>query len=648
MSQLVIQVNKMKNPRTLRKGYGLPEYLAFCNIRSAMRPVIRAEGYVVALVRPPDANATAYFRAADAVLRRGDRWKSVGLVEFDPLKPKNSMTAIDEALQETKVIILFPSLAAIPDFVRVAADLIVELQAPSLRQIKGVFRWWHRSRLSDEQAERLLALDTDLQRAVARPGRSVGRMLAHLVMRAKETAARPLPESANTEIALRLETMSGYGAARDWGVDLARDITDWKAGLIPWSDVDGGLLLSGPPGVGKTIFAEALANTCGVELVTASAARWQSRGHLGDMQRAMFRSFEDARAAAPAILFIDEIDSFTDRDREESRNASYVRQVINAFLECLDGTVDREGVVVVGACNNPAVIDGAILRPGRLDQHVRLGYPDAEARKGILRMHLRGDLADDDLSRFAEESVGMSGADIAQVVRLARRVARRHRRAIVIDDVLGSLPGRVSLSLEVRRKVAIHELGHAVIAVSTGTGKLWGVSIESRISNDVDRQILGGAVLTPDDWQARDRQSYLDNICILLGGIAAEQVLLGQHSDGASSDLDHATRLAVVIDRHLGMNGLLHSWPAGLDEQRIDEARRYDAALMVRVEKILVEQLDRARNIIQSRRWQIERLLLELVDRGSLSGAEIEETLWVEDKIPLPATPKTRRKIRNR
>lgn len=263
-------------------------------------------------------------------------------------------------------------------------------------------------------------------------------------------------------------------------------------------------------------------------------------------------------------------------------------------------------------------------------------------------MHLRGDLADDDLSRFAEESVGMSGADIAQVVRLARRVARRHRRALVIDDVLGSLPGRVTLSPEVRRKVAIHELGHAVIAVSTGSRKLWGVSIESRISNDVDRQILGGAVLTPDDWQARDRKTYLDNICILLGGIAAEQVLLGQHSDGASSDLDHATRLAVVIDRHLGMNGLLHSWPAGLDEQRIDEARRYDAALMARVEKILVEQLDRARNIIQSRRWQIECLLLDLVDRGSLSGAEIEEALWVEDKIPLPPTPKTRRKIRNR
>ncbi|HEX5933223.1 MAG TPA: hypothetical protein VFY63_03575, partial [Pseudorhizobium sp.] len=193
MSQLVIQVDKMKNPRTLRKGYGLPEYLAFCNIRSAMRPVIRAEGYVVALVRPPDADATAYFRAADAVLRRGDRWKSVGLVEFDPLKPKNSMTAIDEALQETKVIVLLPNLAAIPDFVRVAADLVVELQPPSLRQIKGVFRWWHGSRLSDEQAELLLALDTDLQRAVARPGRSVGRMLAHLVMRAKETAARPQP-----------------------------------------------------------------------------------------------------------------------------------------------------------------------------------------------------------------------------------------------------------------------------------------------------------------------------------------------------------------------------------------------------------------------------------------------------------------------
>ncbi|NEJ90009.1 AAA family ATPase [Rhizobium leguminosarum] len=115
---------------------------------------------------------------------------------------------------------------------------------------------------------------------------------------------------------------------------------------------------------------------CDVELVVASAARRQSKGHLGDMQRAMFKSFDDAKKKAPAVLFIDEVDSFTDRDREQSRNASYVRQVINSFLECLDGTAGREGVVVVGACNNPKVMDAAILRPG---WHTRTRKPAWES-----------------------------------------------------------------------------------------------------------------------------------------------------------------------------------------------------------------------------------------------------------------------------
>lgn len=145
----------------------------------------------------------------------------------------------------------------------------------------------------------------------------------------------------------------------------------------------------------------------------------------------------------------------------------------------------------------------------------------------------------------------------------------------------------------------------------------------------------------------RSKQTYLDNIAILLGGMAAEQVFLGEHGDGVTSDLDDATRIAMILDRHLGMNGVLNAWPTSFDIRMINDVRRHDSALLRRIEPILQEQLARAKTIIESRRTQISGLWLDLIDRGSLSGHEIEEKLWLENKIPMP-TPRMRRKIRQR
>lgn len=554
------------------------------------------------------------------------------------------------ALEEERVFLIFPDEQSIPVFARLAADAVVALDPPSISQMKGVFRALHGASLTDLQAELFLLLDEDLQRAVARPGRSVGRMLAQLVMRPEQPRNEQTPyprRSDEDDEPLTLESMSGYGEAKEWGLQLAQDLKDWRDGLIPWHDVDRGLLLSGPPGVGKTIFAEALANTCGADLIVGSAARWQARGHLGDMQKAMFKAFETARKSAPSILFVDEIDSFTDREDDNGHNGSYVRQVINAFLECLDGTVDREGVVVVGACNNPAVIDPAILRSGRLDHHVQLPLPDAESRVGILRHHLQGELENEDFSEFADDSFGLTGSDIARCVRLARRVARRDRRALTIKDLMGSLPGRVALSEKFRWALAIHELGHAVVAVATGARKVMGVSIESRASATLMRQSLGGAVMEGGEVANNSRQFYLDNIAIHLGGMAAEQVFLGEHGDGVSSDLDGATRLAIILDRHLGMNGLLHAWPAGVDEKLIDSARRFDSQLLKRIEPVLQEQLARAKTIVESYRTSMEGLWLELIGAGHLTGQQIVDGLKPDDVIDMP-TPKRRRKGRQR
>ncbi len=141
--------------------------------------------------------------------------------------------------------------------------------------------------------------------------------------------------AADRTKSIRLEELHGYGEARQWGLELARDLTRYRRGEIAWTDVEPGLLLSGPTGVGKTRFAQALCDHLWRALIHGSYARWQSAGHQGEMLAAMREAFEMAKAAAPAILLIDELDSFESRATEDSHSRTYTRQVVNGFLECL-------------------------------------------------------------------------------------------------------------------------------------------------------------------------------------------------------------------------------------------------------------------------------------------------------------------------
>lgn len=158
--------------------------------------------------------------------------------------------------------------------------------------------------------------------------------------------------------------------------------------------------------MGKTVFAQALAKSCDVHLVLGSIGRWQAKGHLGDMLKAMRAAFDEARARVPSIMFLEEIDAVGDREKFSDHNAQYCTEVVNALLECIDGAEGREGVVVVGACNHPHKIDAALTRAGRLDRHIRIPLPDRKGREGILRWHLAGALVDADLSDVSERTEG--------------------------------------------------------------------------------------------------------------------------------------------------------------------------------------------------------------------------------------------------
>lgn len=346
-----------------------------------------------------------------------------------------------------------------------------------------------------------------------------------------------------------LADLHGYGEARDWGLALADDLRRWKAGEIAFSDCESSLLLSGPPGCGKTQFALALGRTTGLPVLTGSLGQWQAarEGHLGHTLAAM-RTFFDAARRAPCIALIDELDSFGDRSTFADSHTNYSSQVVNALLEILSGAVSLEGVVVVCTTNHPERVDPAIRRSGRLDRHIRIPPPDVEALKGIFRHHLRNDLPGIDLGPLAGQALGLTGADVATVVRRGRSLARRRSGgALSVADLRAGIDGEnTPLGEAMRRRASVHEAGHAVAALALGS--VHSIALSVRATGGLTE------ILRSDAPYSATEEDFTCALVVTLAGRAAEEVVFGDVSAGAAADLQAATQAAALMETRYGFS----------------------------------------------------------------------------------------------
>ncbi|HEX2987842.1 MAG TPA: ATP-dependent zinc metalloprotease FtsH [Chloroflexota bacterium] len=402
-----------------------------------------------------------------------------------------------------------------------------------------------------------------------------------------------------------------------------------------------GALLVGPPGTGKTLLAKAVAGEAGVPFFSISGSEFVEM-YVGVGASRVRDLFSRARRSAPCIVFIDEIDA-VGRHRGSGMRHGHGgnderEQTLNQILVEMDGFDGRSGVVVLAATNRPDVLDEALLRPGRFDRQVTIDSPDIRGRKAILAIHARGKPISNEVSldTLARQTPGFSGADLANLLNEAAILAaRRGRKSIARADAEEAIdrciagPQRKSrvISEKERQITAYHELGHALVATSLpNCDPVHKVTI-------IGRGRAGGFTqfLPTEDRSLWTRSQFIDTMASILGGHAAEELVFGEVTTGASNDIEKATELAQRMVCNYGMSERFG--PISLmksDSSRSSsEPRMLSDDLSRDIDREIHQLIDDARNrakeLLASRRETLESLTALLLERETLSGEEFRE-----------------------
>lgn len=520
------------------------------------------------------------------------------------------------------------------DVFRTIAEAVIEVH-PEKHHLQAAARIARGVHLSDHLADDLIAHNISSLSIAFRGNRPLKAALGMLEALAVAEASITPKRRDDAEIP-PLEEMSGYGEAKKWGLELAHDLKDWSAGALAWSDVDRGVLLLGGPGTGKTIFAKALARSCGATFVECSLSKTQALGHLGDMLGGINKAFREAQKNTPAILFLDEFDGVGNRETLSRHAPEYATQVITGLLELMDGSEKRDGVVIIAACNRLETIDRAFLRPGRLERVIEILPPDHSSRKAIFSQHLMSALPEDDLNEIGRLTEGWTGAELERLARDCRRAARRTGKALDAKQVESTISNTFAkVSERELERFAVHEAGHVVAAyVISGVVATEVVIREYGKTTNGYRVESGGQTTLPvADTGFQVRSDYLDKIAVLLAGHAAEKLFFDEASDGAGlvtgSDLEQATMVAarLVASSGLAKNLVFRAERTDTDLRRI---LREDPKFTRACDTILRAQSRRAHHVLGQHESILRAISAELGRRKSLARKEIKRLLTLK------------------
>jgi cell division protease FtsH len=451
----------------------------------------------------------------------------------------------------------------------------------------------------------------------------------------------------------RFADVAGYdGAKREVSevVDFLKDPDKYRrAGAIG----PRGVLMVGPPGTGKTLLARAVAGEAEVAFLALTGSSFVEL-FVGVGAARVRDLFNDARKRAPAIIFIDEIDAIGGRRGAGVFSTNDEReQTLNQLLAEMDGFDPATGVVVMAATNRPESLDPALLRPGRFDRTVEIPLPNLIERRAILAVHTKDKhLAPDvDLAVVARGTPGFSGADLANLVNEAAIVAvRGNREVLTAADfdgardriLLGRREASNALMPDEKRSVAVHESGHTLVAALADHS-----DPVAKVTILPAGMALGVTEQLPESDRRIYPESYLyDSLAIRLGGRAAELLVLGEASTGASNDLQGATQLATHMVRDWGMSPRLG--PVGLSSNQgpsflgVEDGHRSYAEATQRVideevSRLLREAEERATDVLSTHRDDLDRLIALLLEKETVDGSEVYAMLG----RPEPSAPGT-------
>ena len=465
------------------------------------------------------------------------------------------------------------------------------------------------------------------------------------VMNFGKSKAKPIDKKNNK---VRFSDVAGAEEEKQELVEVVEFLRDPRKFLALGARIPSGVLLEGPPGTGKTLLAKAVAGEAGVPFFSISGSDFVEM-FVGVGASRVRDLFENAKKNAPSIIFIDEIDAVGRRRGAGMGGGHDEReQTLNQMLVEMDGFEGDEGVIVMAATNRSDVLDPALLRPGRFDRKILVGRPDVKGREAILKVHAKNKpLAKDvDLKMIAKQTPGFVGADLENLLNeAALQAARRDKKEIDASDIdeaedrviAGPAKRDRVISKHERETVAYHEAGHTIVGL---------VLNEARVVHKVTivpRGRAGGyAIMLPkEDQMLMSKKNLKEHIAGLMGGRAAEEIIFGQQSSGASNDFQQATQLARAMVTEFGMSDKLgpvqYEGQANMQPGEFNGQHSYSGQtaniIDEEVKRIANEGMQQAKEIIEAHREQHKVIAEALLEHETLDEKQIL-SLYKTGKMP--------------